>query len=451
MPQSWLQSLTLFWQFVRPYGRWLYYLLPSRRRPSYFTESFKEPILRLHDTAWTAEIEKDRPVVLVFPMVDWHGRVQRSQQIVKALAAAGHTCVYVNPQLGLEYPVPYLLDPHPRLKLLGGKILELHVHLAREHGSDTRMLTPVEVEQIVAVVRRMVGISGIRGMVQLVAFPRWTEVAQALRKELGFPIVYDCHDLLPGFRRIAADILKKEETLLRDSDLLVFSSASLMARIRLAFPLPEGKTMIIRNGVDAELFEAAHRDRAPGLPRKAGYAGALDHWFDFESVVAAVERYPEWTFELIGRPENSEVARLARYSNVNIAGELPHQSLPGRMAQWDVAMIPFLRNELTEATNPIKLYEYLSAGLPVVSTRLPEAEQYRDLVYCADTPQQFAAQLGTAVEEDTAARRARRVAFARGETWAVRAHALLAACEIRGLLTASPSTQERDSFRWFSF
>jgi hypothetical protein len=100
--------------------------------------------------------------------------------------------------------------------------------------------------------------------------------------------------------------------------------------------------------------------------------------------------------------------------------------LPDFLAQCDAAMIPFLRTDLTMATNPIKLYEYFSQGLPVVSTRLPEVELYGDLVYLADGPREFSAQVARAVGENDAARRERRMAIAQQESWTARAQQLLA-------------------------
>jgi hypothetical protein len=102
-------------------------------------------------------------------------------------------------------------------------------------------------------------------------------------------------------------------------------------------------------------------------------------------------------------------------------------------AQFDLGLIPFLRNELTLATNPIKLYEYFSHGLPVVSTRLPEVGLFGDLVYLADDPESFAAQVERAAEETDQSLRERRIAIARQESWACRAEELLQALDRIGL------------------
>ena len=92
--------------------------------------------------------------------------------------------------------------------------------------------------------------------------------------------------------------------------------------------------------------------------------------------------------------------------------------------EFDAALIPFRRNALTTAVNPIKLYEYFSCGLPVVSTRLPEVERYAGLVYLADNPADFAAQLAKAVTEDSVELRRSRHDAVLGENWNVRAEQL---------------------------
>jgi hypothetical protein len=96
------------------------------------------------------------------------------------------------------------------------------------------------------------------------------------------------------------------------------------------------------------------------------------------------------------------------------------------LAGMDVGLIPFRRTELTRATNPIKLYEYFSHGIPVVAARLPEIERYRDLVYIADNADDFVAQIGNALNESRDdARRERRIEVAKTESWDARADQLL--------------------------
>jgi glycosyltransferase involved in cell wall biosynthesis len=97
----------------------------------------------------------------------------------------------------------------------------------------------------------------------------------------------------------------------------------------------------------------------------------------------------------------------------------------------DVAIIPFLSCPLTLATNPIKLYEYFACGLPVVSTRLPEMDQFPGLVYLADNPDEFLVQIEKALQEDDPALRSRRRDVARQESWMARCAQLVE--EIRKL------------------
>jgi hypothetical protein len=92
------------------------------------------------------------------------------------------------------------------------------------------------------------------------------------------------------------------------------------------------------------------------------------------------------------------------------------------MAQFRIALIPFRLEPLTLMTNPIKLYEYFSLGLPVVSAPLPEAQAMAELVYIADSPVTFAQQVAEALREQDCARRGRRKEIARNESWTARAH-----------------------------
>jgi len=239
-------------------------------------------------------------------------------------------------------------------------------------------------------------------------------VARRFRSESGFPIVYDCHDLLSGFRNICGDMITAEEQLLREADLVLFSSQGLVDRYRNV-----KKWLLVRNAVTASQFEAA--GARLGTTAVAGYVGALDSWFDIEALEQAAALHPQCRFVLAGRVEFEPIRRLQALPNVELIGEIPYSRVPELLGQFRVALIPFRINPLILMTNPIKLYEYFSCGLPVVSTPLPEAQAMGDLVYVGASPSDFARQVTRAFAEDDAARRARRKEVAARENWTGRA------------------------------
>ena len=363
------------------------------------------------------------PDVLFFPMTGWHTRIQRSQQLARALAASGHRCIYINPHLGCEHLRPYLADRHSWISVLLPRILEFHIHLPREHVLHRRLLSADESRRVLAAVGELVAVLRIPSAVQLVSFPIWLDAAKWLRDLFGFPIVYDCHDYLGGFENVAPEIIHKEAELFEACDLVTFSARSLMESTIAAFSCVRTKAALVRNAADASHFRS--QAQQPGVvadPAKViGYAGSLDHWFDVEAVRHAARERPDWKFLLVGRIEDPRITTLRDCPNVEFAGEVPYAELPKYVATFRVAMIPFLRNRLTLAANPIKLYDYFSLGLPVVSTRLPEVKLYWDLVYLADNPSDFSAQIARAIKESDPSLRERRMTVAQGESWLCRA------------------------------
>jgi glycosyltransferase involved in cell wall biosynthesis len=186
-----------------------------------------------------------------------------------------------------------------------------------------------------------------------------------------------------------------------------------------AMPWLETKSLLVPNAVDAAQFPLS-----PAQQPVAGYAGALDEWFDVEAVRCAAECNPGCEFALIGRVEDRRVLALESLPNIRFHGEVPYSQIPAHLSRFRAGLIPFLRTPLTLATNPIKLYEYFSCGLPVVSAPLPEVEAYRELVYLASSPKEFAAQLSRAMAETDESLRRRRRRVAEDESWQARAAAV---------------------------
>lgn len=418
-------------EVIRPYYlRWIYFPLVPHAKPEAFRSCWKYPFERLNPGRRLSPSTSELPDLVFFPMTDWHERNQRSRQLALALGNLGFRCIYMNPHLGREFDCNPLIDRSPRLAQLAPNVFELHVRLWREPVYHFRLLQPEEEGLLVSVLRSLLPETR-RGVIQVVSFPVWMGVARALRKLGDWPIIYDCHDFLSGLGNIASSILDAEAEALRDADLVLFSAAQLSQ----AHPGVRS-SMLLRNGVDAGHFQDVRP--AGGSPLAAGYVGALQEWFDIDCLEESARSNPEYRFVLVGRVDHAPIRRLEALPNVEFAGEVPYDRLPEVCASFRVGLIPFRINALTLATNPIKLYEYFSCGMPVVSTALPEVERMGDLAYVARTPVEFAAAVRQAMQENDTGRQERRLEIAVQESWMDRAGAL--AERLKGLSAGLPRT-----------
>jgi glycosyltransferase involved in cell wall biosynthesis len=410
-------------EIVRPYYlRWFHFPLRGGR-PDYFDRPWQYPNAPLTSLPDLLTGDLAAPSFLFLPMSDWHARLQRPQHLATALAVRGHACFFLNPHLGRQFPSVYALDSRPRAGKLDDRIIELHVRLPREPVYHHRLLSDGEGVALAEALGRLAEATG-RSLVQILSFPSWGRAALRLRERYGWPIVYDCHDLLGGFPNVSRDVVNAEDDLLRQADYVLFSSVWLRDHYLSRAAIPHSRTSLLRNAVQRRFLDAV-RHRGTHNKRTVGYFGALDEWFDIEAVRLAARIHPDVSFSLIGRIEFEPVRSLAELPNVELCGEVTHDRLPHLLADFDAGLIPFEVNDLTRAANPIKLYEYFSAGIPVVSSRLPEVEEYRDLVYLAGNAQEFAACVRAALNENDPTLRARRKAAAAVETWDVRAERLL--------------------------
>jgi glycosyltransferase involved in cell wall biosynthesis len=129
-----------------------------------------------------------------------------------------------------------------------------------------------------------------------------------------------------------------------------------------------------------------------------GFFGTVADWVDLEVVRYLAASRPQWSLLLVGDIQ-TDTSALRELSNVHLLGRRSYQSLPAYCKAFDVAILPFVVNELTVAANPLKLREYLAAGLPVVATPLPEVLKLNSLVRMARTPGEFLDQIEALLNE----------------------------------------------------
>ena len=256
--------------------------------------------------------------------------------------------------------------------------------------------------------------------------PASAPVSGTLGEEL---VVYHCVDEFSAFSDTnGRHIAELEERLLRRAHLCITSAE----RLRESKARLNPNTVLVRHGVDFDHFVKACDPRTPvpediaHLPRPViGFFGLVADWVDLEVFEACARRHPEWSVAILGKvAPDVDVGGLRALPNVHLLGRKPYASLPGYCRAFDVALMPFKWNELTLNANPLKVREYLAAGLPCVSTPLPEVEQV-GLCKLARTPEEAVRQVEACLQEGAGPSR-ERAQWIFHESWQVRVE------EIRG-------------------
>lgn len=221
----------------------------------------------------------------------------------------------------------------------------------------------------------------------------------------------DDYAKLPGCD--SALIQRSERQMIAEAD-VVFGTAKRL--------LPRGaqRSCYLPQGVNFEHF--AKTTLQIPQQKTLGFFGLLAEWVDFDLIAAVAWALPDWTLEFVGNarylPETAK-----KIPNVRLLPAVPFAELPEVLGRWRAAWIPFVINELTEAVNPLKVREYLAAGLPTLSTPLPEvaALPSAQIVRSAN---EVARCLAAIVANDSAEQRAKRRESVRGDSWAARAQTL---------------------------
>jgi glycosyltransferase involved in cell wall biosynthesis len=274
------------------------------------------------------------------------------------------------------------------------------------------------------VVRRAMERLGMRSPVLWSYVPQAEVLLDVVAPSL---VVYHCVDDLAAQKGIdAKSFSASERRFARRSDLILASAPGLVERLRMISRDVVHAPNVADTALFAEATGPGHIDSAmAALPRpRIAFTGAVVATkLDFDLLVELARLRRDWSLALVGPigpgDPRTDVSALAQEPNLHLLGARPYGALPSVLRGADAGLIPYAVNELTRSVFPMKVYEYLAAGLPVVATPLPAIAQVPDVVIAADAVS-MARELDRLLAEDTADLRAARSRRAAAHSWEAR-------------------------------
>jgi teichuronic acid biosynthesis glycosyltransferase TuaC len=244
-------------------------------------------------------------------------------------------------------------------------------------------------------------------------------------------LVYYCVDNMSAFEGVDQPAIRKMDDDLTQLANVVFAVSQPIYKDK---KILNGNTYYIPHGVNYEHFaNGANNDKPAllsGIPSPIiGFYGLISRdWVDFDLVSRIAKAHPEWSVVMIGKID-AQAKDLPAAKNIYYLRPIAYDDLPSYGKHFDVAMIPFNINELTLCSNPLKLYEYFAMGKPVVSVDLPEIRHLDGMVRIAKDHDQFVECIETCLKGDGAEIIAKRIEFARNNSWDRKVEEILAIVE----------------------
>jgi glycosyltransferase involved in cell wall biosynthesis len=318
--------------------------------------------------------------LIVLSHLRWDWVWQRPQHLVSRLGSSCSTWYVEEPLTpSPDYAGENRLN-HDRTDGLNRAWLEIPDQ--GRHVGFVDQVLPDYIEQL----PELLGAPGGERVVWLYT-PMALELALALEPTT---LVYDVMDDLAAFKDAPPELVVRQRQALRRADVVFAGGRSLHRSI-----VRQGRkdALLFPSGVETEHYRvptAAHR--TPGHRPVAGYVGVLDERLDLGLLADLARSLPEWEIRMYGPVAKIDPATLPQAENITYAGYTRYADLPAAMADMDVALMPFALNEATHSISPTKTLEYLAAGLPVVSTRVPDVvADFPGVVHLRDDGAGFAA------------------------------------------------------------
>lgn len=327
-----------------------------KKVPSIVIEKFyaDKVILQLVDTF------TDKDVYIIIPCIDWSIPLyQRPHQMATELAKRQNTMV-------LFIPDQYEYDNFPIYKVLNDGLWLF----------SNRIINKLD---------KLLQYANSK-----VVFMSWTRHADLLCKFHYDKLVYEYIDDMSLFYYYNEQMEETHRSLMKQSDITICTAIKLY---KTALKYTD-KAILSENAGDYEFFK---KNRNAPIAKELvdiidkydcviGYYGCLAYWFDYSTICEVAKRRKNWLFVLVGYEfdHSSEVIKKVKFDNIIHIPAQPYHRLPSFVAGFDIQTIPFVINEVTKSTSPVKLFEYMASGKPIVTSKMPECLRYESALTYED-------------------------------------------------------------------
>ncbi len=356
---------------------------------------------------------------LLFPVIDWNFRIQRPQHLSREIAHIGSNVIYFTTTFQYSLKPGFKLESSPSKNVV---ICKLNLNVMNVNIYNNTLKTN-EISFLLKSINSVRMAFNLKHTFSIINLPFWNDVSKRLVQN---SIIYDCMDHHAGFENNSDLMLKNEEDLLKHADLVITTAKTLSDRIS-----ETRDNTIIRNAAEVKYFSDYKPDceNKPSNGITVGYYGAVAEWFDLDLIIYVAKNAPDLEIVIIGNV-TIDVSDADDIENIKFIGEIPYKNLAEHLYSFDVCIIPFKIIELTICTNPVKVYEYLAAGKPVVSTAMPEIKLISEYVHVGRNKKEFLENVRLALtEKDDLSLAKKRKDWALQHDWSTRAKELLSAIE----------------------
>jgi GT2 family glycosyltransferase/2-polyprenyl-3-methyl-5-hydroxy-6-metoxy-1,4-benzoquinol methylase/glycosyltransferase involved in cell wall biosynthesis len=360
--------------------------------------------------------------VFFWGVIDWRFRFQRPQQLALGFQKSGHRIFYISSEL--------INDKEPGFQVEAisnyDNVFQIRFHANGAPPIYGNTAHGTILHQLRQGLARLLQCSETGNAISIIQHPYWLPLARSLPQS---HMAYDCMDHHEGFGNSSPEIIAAERALMREADTLIVTSDWLFEIAK----KHNENIHIVRNACEFDHFNQrpASPFQDPKQRKVIGYFGAIADWFDCSLIENLAASLPDCLILLIGQDTCNAAKRFSKFKNISMIGEIPYQMLPHYLYGFDICILPFQIISLTLATNPVKVYEYMCSGKPIVSVKLPELIKMEDLLYLAEDERQFIHACTEALKEPSDAHvRLERIQFASQQTWVHRALEFEAALEM---------------------